>query len=138
MKLAKRNGLRRAKVAVARKLAVILHRMWIDGIELNRSKKQGCRVVLTGFPGNSGDVPAGTVGVVRLPDFLGALSKRHRACNIDPSASSYAIMRRAPIPRRDSGPGKDVTQTRNLRTQWPAFLWFMSVAESAGAAECAR
>ena len=29
VRLAKRNGLRKAKVAVARKLAVILHRMWI-------------------------------------------------------------------------------------------------------------
>jgi hypothetical protein len=33
-RLAKRNGLRKAKVAVARKLAVILHRMWIDGVQL--------------------------------------------------------------------------------------------------------
>ena len=31
MRLAKRSGLRKAKVAVARKLAVILHRMWIEG-----------------------------------------------------------------------------------------------------------
>jgi hypothetical protein len=31
MRLAKRNGLGKAKVAVARKFAVILHRMWIDG-----------------------------------------------------------------------------------------------------------
>ena len=30
---------RKAKVAVARKLAVILHRMWIDGTEFNWSKK---------------------------------------------------------------------------------------------------
>jgi hypothetical protein len=30
-RLTKRNGLRKAKVAVARKLAVILHRMWVDG-----------------------------------------------------------------------------------------------------------
>jgi len=37
----KRNGgLSKAKVAVARKLAVILHRMWIDGTEFNWSKKQ--------------------------------------------------------------------------------------------------
>jgi transposase len=36
-KLAERNGLRKTKVAVARKLAVILHRMWIDGTEFNRS-----------------------------------------------------------------------------------------------------
>jgi transposase len=40
MRIAKRNGLRKAKVAVARKLAVILHRMWIDGTEFNWSKKQ--------------------------------------------------------------------------------------------------
>jgi transposase len=39
-KLIKRNGLRKAKVAVARKLAVILHRMWIDGTEFNWSKKE--------------------------------------------------------------------------------------------------
>jgi transposase len=37
MKLAKRNGLRKAKIAVARKLAVILHRMWVDGTEFNWS-----------------------------------------------------------------------------------------------------
>lgn len=36
-KLTKRNGLRKAKVAVARKLAVILHRMWVDGTEFNWS-----------------------------------------------------------------------------------------------------
>ena len=40
VRLAKRNGLRKAKVAVARKLAVILHRMWIDGTEFNWSKQE--------------------------------------------------------------------------------------------------
>ena len=39
-RLTKRNGLRKAKVAVARKLAVILHRMWIDGTEFNWSNKE--------------------------------------------------------------------------------------------------
>jgi transposase len=47
-RLAKRNGLRKAKVAVARKLAVIVHRMWIDGTEFNWSTKTvvdpGCSV----------------------------------------------------------------------------------------------
>lgn len=33
IRVAKRSGLRKARVAVARKLAVILHRMWIDGTE---------------------------------------------------------------------------------------------------------
>ena len=40
LRLTKRNGLRKAKVAVARKLAVILHRMWIDGTEFNWSSKE--------------------------------------------------------------------------------------------------
>jgi len=33
LEVAKRRGLKRAKVAVARKLAVILHRMWVDGTD---------------------------------------------------------------------------------------------------------
>jgi hypothetical protein len=37
IRLAKRSGLRKAKVAVARKLAVILHRMWIEGTEFKWS-----------------------------------------------------------------------------------------------------
>jgi transposase len=40
MRLAKRNGLRKATVAVARKLAVILHRMWVDVTEFNWSTKK--------------------------------------------------------------------------------------------------
>jgi transposase len=39
MRLAKRRRLRKAAVAVALKLAVILHRMWIDRTEFNWSKK---------------------------------------------------------------------------------------------------
>jgi transposase len=39
-RLAKRNGLRKAKVAVARKLAVILHRIWVDGTDFNWSTKK--------------------------------------------------------------------------------------------------
>ena len=39
MRLAKRSSLRKAKVAVARKLAVILHRMWIDGTDFNWSSQ---------------------------------------------------------------------------------------------------
>ena len=38
MKIAKRRGLARARVAVARKLAVILHRMWIDESQFHYGK----------------------------------------------------------------------------------------------------
>jgi transposase len=40
IRLAKRCGIRKAKVAVARKLAVILHRMWIDGTDFNWTSKK--------------------------------------------------------------------------------------------------
>ena len=40
IRLAKRSGLRKAKVAVARKLAVILHRMWVDGTDFKWSSKE--------------------------------------------------------------------------------------------------
>jgi transposase len=38
--IAKRRGLRRATVAVARKLAVILHRMWADGSEFRWCREE--------------------------------------------------------------------------------------------------
>lgn len=33
MAIARRRGAKRAKVALARKLAVIMHRMWVDGTD---------------------------------------------------------------------------------------------------------
>ena len=31
LEVARRRGMRRAKVALARKLAIVLHRLWVDG-----------------------------------------------------------------------------------------------------------
>jgi hypothetical protein len=39
MNVAKRRGMARARVAVARKLAVILHRIRVDGSEFRRGKQ---------------------------------------------------------------------------------------------------
>lgn len=39
MGIAKCRGMARARVAVARKLAVILHRMWCDGSEFRFGKQ---------------------------------------------------------------------------------------------------
>jgi hypothetical protein len=33
MKIAKRRGMKRAIVAVARRMAVVMHRIWVDGTE---------------------------------------------------------------------------------------------------------
>jgi hypothetical protein len=41
---AQRRGMRRAIVAVARRLAVVLHRMWVDGSEFRWSKKDSTAV----------------------------------------------------------------------------------------------
>jgi hypothetical protein len=40
MAIAKRRGLRRATVAMARKLAVIMHRIWADGAEFRWSRNE--------------------------------------------------------------------------------------------------
>ena len=39
LKVAQRRGMNRARVAVARRLAVILHRMWIDGTDFRLQEK---------------------------------------------------------------------------------------------------
>ena len=38
MEVAKRRGMRRAQIAVARRLAVILHRLWVDGTDFVASR----------------------------------------------------------------------------------------------------
>ena len=39
MDVARRRGLRRAKVALARKLATVLHRIWVDGTTFRWGKE---------------------------------------------------------------------------------------------------
>ena len=39
--VAQRRGMKRAKVALARKLGTVLHRMWVDGTEFRWSKEGG-------------------------------------------------------------------------------------------------
>ena len=43
MKLAKRIGMKKAKVAIARKIAVILHCIWVDGTSLRVGHRQSRR-----------------------------------------------------------------------------------------------
>jgi transposase len=40
LRLAVKRGIKRARVALARKLAVVLHRMWVDGTEFRWSRTQ--------------------------------------------------------------------------------------------------
>jgi len=40
MKIARNRGLKRAIVALARRLAVIMHRIWVDGTEFRWTKEE--------------------------------------------------------------------------------------------------
>jgi transposase len=39
MKIAKRHGMKKAIIALARRLAVVLHRIWLDGTEFRWTKE---------------------------------------------------------------------------------------------------
>jgi transposase len=45
MQVAKRRGMARARIAVARKLAVVLHRVWADGTEFRWGKEEAAPAV---------------------------------------------------------------------------------------------
>ena len=47
LEVARRRGMKRAKVALARKLAVVLHRMWANGTDFRWGKEAGGRVERT-------------------------------------------------------------------------------------------
>ena len=109
-RLAKRNGFRKAKVAVARKLAVILHRMWIDGTEFNWSRRRllPSKETTEILPNGGKRRPCRDDGDGKFDRFLASVRKADRDCNIEPPASPYAIMRRVhPYRGENSGPGKD-------------------------------
>ena len=99
IRLAKRSGLRKAKVAVARKLAVILHRMWIDGTDFQWSSKDAAdqpvqRRTSSRRPAGA-NVPAGTLALVRSPLALrwkeqSALHTLIRQRHLTPSCGGHA------------------------------------------------
>jgi len=112
MRIARRRSLSKARVAVARKLAVILHRMWIDGTEFSWSSEKTAMQstwsqhrVLVERRGKS-SLPGRGDGEIVPGSAMPARAKR--ASHIDPPKSPGAIMRRAQPERgENSGPGKD-------------------------------
>jgi transposase len=45
MNIAKRHGSKKAKVALARRLAVVMHRMWVDGSEFQWTREDAVSTV---------------------------------------------------------------------------------------------
>jgi len=62
LEVAKRRGLKRAKVAVARRLAVTLHRMWIDGTTFRFTRSDAAEARACGMRRGT---PAGKCGALR-------------------------------------------------------------------------
>src|SRR3954454_2644523 len=99
MKIAKGRGMARARVAVARKLAVILHRMWSDQTEFRfgrntapvlRSLTQEERSTHALLERANRIVPVGTMGA--------AISLRAQSLRI--TARSHHAAARAPTAKR--------------------------------------
>ena len=44
MKIARRRGMKKAIVALARRLAVIMHRIWVDGTEFRWNREQAAQL----------------------------------------------------------------------------------------------
>jgi transposase len=89
LRIAAKRGHKRAVVAVARKLAVIMHRMWADGSEFRfgaevetKSKRRGCAKAA---PRHDTDA-ASTRGLTRVPPhgggLLGGSTRMRRARNL--------------------------------------------------------
>jgi hypothetical protein len=92
MKLAKRIGIKKAKVAVARKIAVILHCIWVDGTAFEWGQAQATWFYLQ-VPGpvrRTGDVP---LVVVTSVNRLVAV-RPHSAANVE-APDPDIIMRRS-------------------------------------------
>ena len=103
--VAKRRGLQKARVALARRLAVVLHRMWRDGSvfqpqgrpptsELTAIEIRARRGVVS--PWGRG---LGEDGAVPVPDILRC---RGRVREINPAALQHPILRRPGRPRREA------------------------------------
>ena len=107
MQIARRRGLKKAIVALARRLAVIMHRIWVDGTEFRwtRSKSQQPHETRTGsnpIGGNSSsterwnDVPRGTMDEVSSHVRLDLPSLCRQGRPLDCSASSSDPMMEGP------------------------------------------
>ena len=81
IRVAKRTGLRKAKVAVARKLAVVLHRMWIDGTEFKWQRRPPINLrSRTTFPRVAGKQrPCRDAGVGAIAPGFAMLARAKRA-----------------------------------------------------------
>ena len=118
MRLAKRIGMKKAKVAVARKIAVILHCIWVDGTTFEWGEREGGLIrticIVPGPVPRARDVPAGTVVVATSVKSAGG-ARPHSVGHVE-APDPNIIMRHFDL-GKDHDPGDDIktslTMTRN-------------------------
>ena len=105
MKIARQRGIKKAIVALARRLAVIMHRIWVDGTEFrldpgNRSSMRATQIKQdrrrSSFIARWNDVPCGTMVEASSHVRLDLLSVRRQGRGKDCSASSSNPMMEGP------------------------------------------
>ena len=52
MKIARRRGMKKAIVALARRLVVIMHRIWVDGTEFRWTRELNVAMIFAGIVGS--------------------------------------------------------------------------------------
>lgn len=99
-RLAKRVGFKKAKVAVARKPAVILHRMWRDGTDFIWSSKEAAAWTEQSprIPRERKRCPCWGGGAGEIDPGFAMLNRRKRALHIDPPTSPNTVMQRVRDP----------------------------------------
>ena len=103
MKLARRIGIKKAKVAIARKIAVILHCIWVDGTSFEWLRRRYHRQFeVPGSARPSRRCPAGTVVATTSVNRLGAACP-HSAEHVEASGPDI-IMRRSTTSERTMTP----------------------------------
>ena len=121
MALAKRRGLKRATVAVARKLAVVMHRIWVTGEEFDygssadaakarRSRRSAGRSIAWRATAarTTGAVKSVTIPVNRTP--LGSVHHAPRAWTTEPSDPIMGRLVKS-RPRTEAGSGQSHVRT---------------------------
>jgi hypothetical protein len=114
LRLARRIGFKKAKVAVARKLAVILHRVWRNETDFiwptqetatataTATAQQQHRQTATKQSARAEEMFRRDGGIGEVVRCFSMLHRGKRAFNIDPPTSPGAIMRWAQtLPRRE-------------------------------------
>ena len=142
VRLIKRIGMKKAKVAIARKIAVILHCIWVDGTSFEWGHAEGGLIYSSSrsparSPGRR--CPAGTVVVATSVNRLMA-DPPHSVAHVEAPAPDI-IMRRLATSERTMTPAPGIIISRTIKRSFVHYggqLFATALAELRNLASSAR